>query len=89
MFAYAQSIAFNYYSRSAHVLHVVRFCRSIIIQYIIIIILMSFSASNNFIIVVAVVVPRVFVYLAVRSFLPHVHLLPDVRVHRGIENSFI
>ena len=50
---------------------------------------MSFSASNNFIIVVAVVVPRVCVYLAVRSFLPHVHLLPDVRVHRGIENSFI
>ena len=49
----------------------------------------DFSASNNFIIVVIVVVPRVCVYLAFRSFLPHVHLHPDVRVHRGIENSFI
>ena len=53
------------------------------------IILMSFSASNNFIIVVTVVDPRVCVYLAVRSSLSHVHLHPDVRVHRGIENSFI
>ena len=52
------------------------------------IIFMSFSASNNFIIVVTVVVPRVCVYLFV-VFCHHVHLHPDERVHRGIENSFM
>ena len=49
---------------------------------------MSFSDSNNFIIVVTVFVPRVCV--PVRSFFcRHVHLEPDVRVHRGTEHSFI
>ena len=51
------------------------------------IIRMSFSASNNFIIVVTVVVPRVCV--PVRSFCHHVHLDPDLHVHRDTENSFI
>ena len=64
-------------------LHVVRFCISTVY-----IIRMSFSASNNFIIVVTVFVPRVCV--PVRSFFcRHVDLDPDVRVHRGTENSFI
>ena len=49
---------------------------------------MSFSASDNFIIVITVVVPRVCVCLFV-VFCRHVHLDPDVRVHRGTENSFI
>ena len=84
MFAYAYSIAFNYYSRLAHVLHVERVCISTVYY----IIRMCFSASNNFIIVVTVVVPRVCVCLFV-VFRRHVHLDPDVRVHRGTENSFI
>ena len=64
-------------------LHVEQFCISTVY-----IIRMSFSASNNFIIVVTVVVPRVCVCLFV-VFCRHVHLDPDVRVHRGTENSFI
>ena len=43
MFAYALSIAFNYYSRLAHVLNGEQFCISTVY-----IIRMSFSASNNF-----------------------------------------
>ena len=95
------SIAFNYYPRLvlgsdgetqyvilskynqnclfSHVLHVEQFCINTVY-----IIRMSFSTSNNFIIVVTVVVPRVFVV-----FCRHVHLDPDIRVHRGTENSFI
>ena len=49
---------------------------------------MSFSTMNNCIIVVTVVVPRVCVCLFV-VFFRHVHLDPDVRVHRGTENSYI
>ena len=52
------------------------------------IIRMTFSASNNFIIVVTVVVPHVCVPVRI-FFYRHVHLDPDVRVHRGTENSFI
>ena len=68
-----------------HVLHVdvERFCISTVY-----IIRMSFSASNNFIIVITVVVLRVCVCLFV-VFCRHVHLDPDVRVHRGTESSFI
>ena len=47
-------------------------------------------SANNFIIVVTMVVLRVCVCVPVRSFFcRHVHLDPDVRVHRGTENSFI
>ena len=58
------------------------------------IIRMTFSASNNFIIiVVTVVVPRrVCVCVCVCLFIVfcrHVHLDPNVRVHRGTENSFL
>ena len=77
------SIAFNYYSRSAHVLRVERFCISTVY-----IIRMSFSASNNFIIVITVVVPCVCVCLFV-VFCRHLHLDPNIRVHRGTENSYI
>ena len=52
------------------------------------IISMSFSASNNFIIVVTAIVLRVCVCLFVVFFCRHVHLDPDVRFHRGTENSF-
>ena len=49
---------------------------------------MSVSERIIFIIVVTVVVPRVCVCLFV-VFCRHVHLDPDVRVHRCTENSFI
>ena len=68
----------------SHVLHVEQFYISTVY-----IIRMSFSASNNSIIVVTVVVPRVCVCLFVVFFCRHMHLDPDVRVHRGTENSFI
>ena len=67
----------------SHLLHVEQFCISTVY-----IIRMSFSASNNLIIVVTVVVPRVCECLFV-VFCRHLHLDPDVRVHRGTENPFI
>ena len=67
----------------SHLLHVEQFCISTVY-----IIRMSFSALNNFIIVVTVVVPHVCECLFV-VFWRHLHLDPDVRVHRGTENPFI
>ena len=84
MFAYAESIAFNYYSILENVLSDERFCISTVY-----IIRMSFSASNNFYYCRYSGCPaRVCVCLFL-FFCRHVHLDPDVRVHRGTENSFI
>ena len=84
MFAYALSIAFNYYSRLAHVLNDERFCISTVY-----IIRMSFSASNNFYYCRYCGCPACVCVCLFVDFFRHVHLDPDVRGHRGTENSFL
>ena len=77
-------IAFNYYSRLAHVLNVERFCISTVYY----IIRLSFSASEKNFVCRYCGCPAC-VCVPVRSFCHHMHLDLDVRVHRGTENSFI
>ena len=74
MFAYAYSIAFNYYSRLAHVLHVLSgFACVYVVLY-----LLSYSASNNLYCYRHCGCPAC-VCVSVRSFLP-----PRASISRNI-----
>ena len=73
MFAYAESIAFNYYSRLAHVLNDEQFCISTVY-----IIRMSFSASNNLYYCRYCGCPACVCVCLSIVFCHHVHLDPEI-----------